>query len=64
MLEVSRISNEMREQAGLRSTLLSQFAGTGKALSVPERVQAAEAAGALRLSWQRLQRIAAEVGDD
>jgi PAS domain S-box-containing protein len=64
MLEVSRISNEMREQAGLRSTLLSRFAGTGKALSVPERVQAAEAAGALRLSWRRLQRIAAEIGDD
>ena len=64
MLEVSLISNEIREEAGFRSVLLSRFAGTGKALSVPERVQAAEAAGALSLSWRRLQRIAAEVGDD
>ena len=64
MLEVSRLNNDMREQAGLRSTLLSRFAGSGKAMSLAERIQASEANGALHAYWRRLQSIAIEVGDD
>jgi diguanylate cyclase (GGDEF)-like protein len=62
MLEIAKLSNDIREQAGLRSALLSRFAGTLKPFSVSERIQTAEAAGAMRISWSRLQRIAGEVG--
>jgi diguanylate cyclase (GGDEF)-like protein len=63
MLEISRLSNDIREQAGMRSVLISRFAGTGKAFTIAERVQAAQATGAVNITWQRLQRIAAQVGD-
>ncbi len=64
MLEISRLSNDIREQAGLRSTRLSRFAGTQKPFAIPERVEVAEATGALRITWRRLQRIAAQIGGD
>ena len=62
LTEISRLTNDIREQAGYRSVLLSRFAASGKAFTIPERVEVAEASGAVRVSWRRLQRLAAEAG--
>lgn len=59
MIEISTLSNDIREIAGQRSTLLSRYAGTLKPFSVPDRVKASEYSGAIQVLWQRLQRIAA-----
>ena len=63
MIEVARLSNDVRENAGTRSLILSGYVGTLEPLSLPNRIRAAEAVGAMRLSWKRLVRIADQIGD-
>ena len=62
LLEISRLSNDLREQAGLRSTYLVRYAATRQPFSVSDRVQTAEAAGAVKITWRRLRRLAEEAG--
>ena len=61
MLEISRLSNDIRENAGLRSTLLTRYAATLKPFAIPERMRAVEAAGSVKITWRRMQRIAEQV---
>jgi diguanylate cyclase (GGDEF)-like protein len=62
MLEISRLSNEMRELAGQRSTILSRYAGTLRPFGISERVQVSELSGALKVTWKRIQRLAEQMG--
>ena len=62
MFEISRLSNDIRENAGLRSTLLSRYAATMKPFNIAERIAATEAAGAVKNIWLRIQRLAQQVG--
>ena len=62
MLEISRLSNDIRELAGQRSTILTRYVASLKAFSVPERVRVSELSGAIRATWQRLERISLQIG--
>ena len=61
-LEISRLSNDIREEAGLRSTLLSRYVASRVPLSLDDRIEVAQTTGAIRITWDRLQRIAEEFG--
>jgi diguanylate cyclase (GGDEF)-like protein len=61
-LEISRLSNDIREEAGLRSTLLSRFVASRTPFTLEERAQVAKATGAIEITWNRLKRIAEEFG--
>ena len=57
LLEISRLSNDLRELAGQRGTLLSRYVGSLKQFEVAERVRVSELSGAIRITWQRMQRL-------
>jgi diguanylate cyclase (GGDEF)-like protein/PAS domain S-box-containing protein len=61
MLSASRLSNEMREAAGQRSTILSRYAGTGQKLDPASATQVAELTGSIQGTWERLNRIVRQV---
>jgi diguanylate cyclase (GGDEF)-like protein len=60
-LEISRLSNDIGEHAGLRSTLLSRYAALHE-LSRDELAELQRQEGAIRDAWSRLQRTAEDVG--
>jgi diguanylate cyclase (GGDEF)-like protein len=62
MIGVSRLSNEMREIAGLRSTLLSHYAGTRQTQDAAAAARVAELTGAIAVTWTRLERVVRQLG--
>jgi diguanylate cyclase (GGDEF)-like protein len=58
MFEISRLSNDMREAAGLRSTFLTRYAATMKPLDPETSAKVSELTGQIAITWSRLERIA------
>ena len=61
MVTVSRLSNEMREAAGQRSTILSRYAGTREKLDTATVLKVAELTGTIHSTWSRLKRFVAQI---
>ena len=61
-IEVARLSDDIREEQGLRAATLTRFFALGKPFAPQERIEAAEDAGAVNISWRRLQQLAEEIG--
>ena len=61
-LEISNLSNDMRDLAGRRSIILSRYPATLKPFTVADGLQVSELSGALQITWQRLQLAAARTG--
>jgi hypothetical protein len=62
LIGVSRLSNEMREAAGQRSTLLSRYAGTMQKHDAAVAGTVSELTGEIKITWERLQRVVRQVG--
>ena len=62
MLEISRLSNDIRELAGQRGTLLSRYLASLQPFTVSDNVRVSELSGGLSVTWLRLQRISSLVG--
>jgi len=61
MFEISRLSNDMREAAGQRSTMLSRYAGTMQPLDPESSAKVSELTGQIAITWSRLERIASQL---
>ncbi len=62
LLQVSRLSNELREAAGQRSTILSRFVATEQRQDVATVTRLAELTGAIQSTWERLQTVVRQAG--
>jgi len=62
MMSVSRLSNDLRDAAGQRSTILSRYAGTQQRIDVATASRISELTGAIKITWDRLQRVVRQVG--
>ena len=61
-VEVARLSDDIRVEEGLRAATLARFVSSGKPFTGEERIEAAEDADAVNVTWQRLQQLAEEIG--
>ena len=61
ILEISRLSNDIRELAGERNVFLSRYILETRSLDSSEVEKVAQYSGALLAHWQRMERIAGEV---
>ena len=62
LLQVSRLSNELREAAGQRSTILSRFVATEQRQDEATVTHLAELTGAIKSTWERLQTVVRQAG--
>ena len=61
-VELLRLADDFRDLAGDRSELLTQFAATGRQFSGGDADRATEIAGAMDVTWRRVQETAVEIG--
>ena len=61
-VEVARLSDDIRVEEGLRAATLARFVSSEKPFTGEERIEAAEDADAVNVTWQRLQQLAEEIG--
>jgi methyl-accepting chemotaxis protein len=63
LIEIARLSWDMRDAAGRRASFFTRAAGGSKMLTVADIQGASELTGEIRHAWARLQATASQLGD-
>jgi methyl-accepting chemotaxis protein len=63
LIEIARLSWDMRDAAGRRASYFTRAAGNGKMLTVAEIQDASLLTGEIRHAWARLQATASQLGE-
>ncbi|QUS39827.1 HAMP domain-containing protein [Tardiphaga alba] len=64
LIQIARLSWDMRDAAGRRASYFTRAVGNSKGLSTADIQGVAEATGEIRHAWARLQATIAQLGDD
>ena len=64
LIQIARLSWDMRDAAGRRASYFTRAVGNGKGLTTADIQGVSEATGEIRHAWSRLQATVAQLGDD